>query len=144
MVAESAQTPLGQSPLPAADLRPIRPTSPARPAEERAAEAPRLREMLIGDQVHIKGTTTKCDLLSVSGHVELSQAECEVLEIAPSGVFDGSARVVRGEIKGTFRGKLQIRSLTVRSSATIDAELEYGELEIERGAKVSGTLRATR
>ena len=137
-MAETAQTPSG-----GVDLRIARPALAPRP-EERRAEPPRAKEMLVGEQVHVKGTTSRCDLLSISGHVELTQAECEVLDIAPSGVFDGSAKVVRGEIRGTFRGKLQIKTLVVRSTATVDAELEYDELEVERGAKLSGSFRSAR
>ena len=68
---------------------------------------------------------------------------CRTLTVAASGVFRGSADVERADISGTVEGTLTVREvLTVRASARIlSGPISYGELEIERGGKIVGTVR---
>ena len=57
--------------------------------------------------------------------------------------FRGSADVERANISGTVEGSVTVRELlTVRASARIlSGSTSYGELEIERGGTVTGTVR---
>ena len=79
----------------------------------------------------------------VEGAVEAEIHGCLFLTVAASGVFRGSADVERADISGTVKGSLTVRELlTVRASARIlSRSISYGELEIERGGTVTGTVR---
>ena len=93
--------------------------------------------------ISYSGPIGSCERLMVEGAVETEIHGCHVLLVAASGVFRGSADVERADISGTMEGPLTVRGLlTVRASARIlSGSLSYGELEIERGGTVTGTVR---
>ena len=101
------------------------------------------KTLTIPRSISYKGRIGSCERLMVEGTVETEIHSCRVLTVAASGVFRGSADVERADISGTVEGPLTVRELlTVRASARIlSGSLSYGELEIERGGTVSGTVR---
>ena len=53
----------------------------------------------------------------------------------------GNATVETAEINGTFDGDLSVENrLFIRSKGRVTGTIRYGELEIERGGHISGTL----
>lgn len=101
-------------------------------------------KIVIGSGVQVTGTIGRCASISVQGELKSEGVNCEALNIAPEGHFAGSATVAIAEIQGTFQGRLIAGVLTIQSSAKVDADIEYGELQIERGATVSGALHPRR
>jgi cytoskeletal protein CcmA (bactofilin family) len=64
------------------------------------------------------------------------------VEIAEGGLFKGNASIENGEISGRFEGELVVsRRLLIRASGHVSGTISYGEIEIERGGKVSGTFQ---
>lgn len=100
--------------------------------------------LVIGAQVHLNATIGGCALIEVSGRLQSEQVSCDTLHIAEAGSFSGSASVAKADINGTFQGRLIAGAVTIRATANVSADLEYDKIEIERGAKVSGALHATR
>ena len=101
------------------------------------------KTLTIPRSISYSGRIGSCERLMVEGAVETELDGCRVLAVAASGVFRGSADVERADISGTVEGPLTVRELlTVRASARILSEsISYGELEIERGGTVTGTVR---
>ncbi len=127
-------------------------SQPARPATAPPAQTPaRLvpgadsegKTLTIPRSISYSGRIGSCERLTVEGAVETEISGCRVLIVAAGGVFRGSADVETADISGTVEGSLTVRqNLTVRASARIVAEtLSYGELEIERGGILIGTVR---
>ena len=49
--------------------------------------------------------------------------------------------VEEAEISGTYEGELTVRNrLLIRSTGQVKGTVRYGELEIERGGKLSGSV----
>jgi cytoskeletal protein CcmA (bactofilin family) len=64
------------------------------------------------------------------------------MEIAESGLFRGDAFSEQAEIRGRFEGELVVRKrLLIRASGHVSGTISYGEIEIERGGKVLGTVQ---
>ena len=101
------------------------------------------KTLTIPRSISYRGRIGSCERLMVEGAVETEIHGCRVLAVAASGVFRGSADVERADISGTVEGSLTVRELlTVRASARIlSGSIFYGELEIERGGTVTGTVR---
>ena len=101
------------------------------------------KTLTIPRSISYKGRIGSCERLMVEGAVETEIHGCRFLTVAASGVFRGSADVERADISGTVEGSLTVRELlTVRASARIlSGSIFYGELEIERGGTVTGTVR---
>ena len=93
--------------------------------------------------ISYSGRIGACARLMVEGAVETEIHGCQVLTVAASGIFRGSADVERADISGIVEGSLTVcELLTVRASARIlSGSIFYGELEIERGGTVTGTVR---
>src|SRR3954451_22656507 len=99
------------------------------------------RTMIVGREFSLSADITFCDRLVVNGNVEASLHECRELEITRTGVFNGNAKVADAEISGRFEGDLVVRKrLVIRASGHVSGSITYGELEVERGGKVTGIL----
>ncbi len=80
-------------------------------------------------------------LLSVSLIVEANLTDSRIIDIATTGYFKGTAEVEEAIISGEFQGTLTVRGrLFVRATGKVSGELRYGELEIERGGRISGDI----
>lgn len=61
--------------------------------------------------------------------------------IGPQGVVEGTVRCQNCDVEGRLKGKLGVEELlTLKSKSSIEGEVHYGQLGIEPGAKLSGTL----
>ena len=108
-------------------------------ADEMAVAADR-GNVLIGRGVEIRGSIERCASITVGGALESDGIRSVVLEIADRGRFAGVATATKAEIHGAFSGRLSAEEVVITRSAQVDAEIEYRELQIESGAKVSGRL----
>jgi cytoskeletal protein CcmA (bactofilin family) len=97
--------------------------------------------LIVGDGIRLKGEITACDRLVVEGHVEVSLHETRAVEIKLKGRFVGSCEVDEAEISGVYEGDLTVRGrLTVHASGQVEGKICYGEIELERGGRISGNL----
>ena len=101
------------------------------------------KTLTIPRSISFTGVIGSCERLFVEGAVETRLDGCRGLAVAARGVFRGSADVQTADISGTLEGSLTAREiLTVRASGRLFCEaISYGEIEMERGAKVVGTVR---
>lgn len=125
------------------DASPAAPASPA--ASTSAAPAPQTdsKKLIVGRGINLNGEIRTCDSLVVEGTVEAVLSDCRSVELAPTGQFKGSATIEVADISGRFDGELTVNGrLTVRATGKVLGKIHYGQLEIERGGIISGTVEA--
>ncbi len=136
---------------PAAEVKPMpQPELPRRttelptaPASSPAASSEAVgKRLIVGQGISLSGEITACDRLIVEGSVQVTLNETRAIEIAESGRFtNGKASVEDAEISGIYEGELTVRNrLLIRATGRVKGDVRYGELEIERGGKLSGSI----
>lgn len=100
------------------------------------------RSMIVGRDIVLSGDIRSCNKLMVEGSVEATLHDCRDMEIAESGLFKGNAVIEQAEIRGQFEGELVVsKRLLIRATGHVSGTIIYGEIEIERGGKVSGVIQ---
>jgi len=113
---------------------------PAPPARQGEADH---KKLIVGREIILNGEIRTCDSLVVEGRVEAVLNECRSIDIAASGQFKGSADIESADISGRFDGDLTVHGrLTVRATGKVFGKVKYGQLEVERGGIISGTVEA--
>ena len=131
-------------PLPATLPSPRVPISEAGPRDFRVPGTDSEGKALtIPRRVSFSGRIGRCQQLVVEGVLETDLDGCRELAVAGGGIFRGAADVDVADIRGIVEGTLTVRRmLTLRSSGRIASEtLSCGELKIERGGILIGTVR---
>lgn len=106
-----------------------------------AAGASNRKIMVVGPGINLNGEMRSCDQLVVQGNVEGKLTECAMLTVAQSGSFKGDAETDGAEVDGRFQGKMMVRGrLVIRATGRVTGEISYGQVEIERGGEISGTV----
>lgn len=100
------------------------------------------KRLIVGQGISLSGTITACDRLIVEGSVQVTLNETRAIEIAETGRFtDGKAEVEEAEISGIYEGELTVRQrLLIRGTGQVKGNVRYGELEIERGGRLQGSI----
>lgn len=137
---------LGRQPSP-----PMRPDSLRRSSAlgatpaRRSSDETESKKLIVGRGISLSGEIKACEKLVVEGEVEADLAGCEILEISESGLYKGSASVTSADISGRFEGKLTVHELLlVRANGHVTGTIHYGELEIERGGRITGTIELSK
>lgn len=115
---------------------PVRDTKPAAATEESG------KRLIVGQGISLSGEITACDRLVVDGSVQVTLNQTRAIEITEAGRFtNGKAEVEEAEISGVYEGDLTVRNrLLIRSTGQVKGTVRYGEIEIERGGRISGTI----
>src|SRR5690606_37027619 len=93
--------------------------------------------------ISLTGTLSGCARLVIEGHVQASLEDCQTLEVAEQGSFDGSAQVESCEVKGTVEGELTVRGrLVIRATGRVLGKVRYQDLHIEPGGELAGQIEA--
>jgi cytoskeletal protein CcmA (bactofilin family) len=99
------------------------------------------RQLVVGTEVALNGEIKGCERLVVDGELEATVASTEHLVVGADGNFRGTCEVETADIAGAFDGNLTVRGrLLVRASGRVKGEVRFGELEIERGGRLSGNV----
>ncbi len=148
---ESARpaSPMGR---PTSDYRPspVNPTSNpnASAAASNASNADKAkasgrRVLTVGHDILLKGEIATCDRLVIEGSVDATLNEVHTVEIAETGSFKGAAEIEDAEISGVFDGELIVRNrLVIYATGQVRGKITYGEIEIERGGELTGTIKS--
>jgi cytoskeletal protein CcmA (bactofilin family) len=101
------------------------------------------KKLIVGRDIELNGQISSCEKLVVEGKVEANISECREIEIAETGTFVGEAEIEVAEISGAFEGTVIARDLLiVRSTGRITGTVQFGRLEVERGGRIEGDVRA--
>lgn len=150
---EELGIPMRPARTPAPTPVPSRVTDLSRPAAEPAkalepsssasrADQTERRTMVVGREISLSGDIRSCDRLLVEGTVEATLHGCREIDIAETGLFKGNASIEQAEVRGQFEGELVVsKRLLIRSTGHVSGTISYGEIEIERGGKVSGVIQ---
>jgi cytoskeletal protein CcmA (bactofilin family) len=112
---------------------------PAAPAVSETVDAG--KRLIVGQGIQMKGEITACDRLVVEGQVEVTLKATRMLEIKPTGHFTGSCEVEEADVSGVYDGNLTVRGrLIVHAGGRVTGDISYGEIELERGAQITGKL----
>ena len=99
------------------------------------------KTLIVGHGISLSGNISACDRLVVEGTVEVRLNNCRDLEISVTGLYNGKASVENADVSGRFDGDLVVRKrLVIRAGGRLSGRVTYGQIEIERGGKVSGKL----
>jgi len=119
------------------------PKSPPRRAEGRTASSVEGRKLVVGREICLSGEIKTCEKLVVEGKVEADLRDSHSLEISEPGLFKGNATVEDCEISGTFEGELIVTGLLVITpTGRVSGKIRYADMEIARGARLSGDIDA--
>jgi cytoskeletal protein CcmA (bactofilin family) len=127
---------------------PVRLSDPALlPPETESDPRPRsnqteARTLIVGAGMSLSGTITSCDRLVAEGTVDAKLDGCQQVIVAQTGVFRGNVSTDNADVHGRFEGELVVQKrLLVRSAGQVSGTVSYGEIEIERGGKISGQIK---
>ncbi len=99
------------------------------------------RILTVGNDILLKGEIATCDRLVIEGEVDAKLNDVHTVEIAETGSFRGKAEIEDAEISGVFEGDLVVRNrLTIYSTGKVRGNITFGEIEIERGGELTGTI----
>ncbi len=116
----------------------------APPPRSRGTETPDPKTLIVGREISLSGDITTCDKLIVEGKVEANLSDSRFVEIAETGIFKGTIEIDEAEISGRFEGRLTVKGrLHVRASGRVYGDVEYGEIEIERGGQIAGDVKSS-
>ena len=92
-----------------------------------------------------KGTTITGDIISegdfrIEGNVKGNLKTPGKVVIGKTGVINGTLKAANSDIEGKFSGKLIISdTLSLKSSAHVEGEVEVGKLAVEPGSTFNAT-----
>ncbi len=96
--------------------------------------------VLIGEGVKIKGEVRKCRVIEIHGTVE-GDLEAEVLIVHGKGLLKGNVKTDIAEVHGSIDGEVSVKNLLdVKAKGSVAGKIKYGELSVETGGRIVGTL----
>jgi cytoskeletal protein CcmA (bactofilin family) len=100
------------------------------------------KRLTVGPGISLSGAITDCDRLVIQGDARVTLHRVRAIEIAETGRFtEGRAEVEQAEIGGVYEGELTVRGrLLIRRTGRVTGTVHYGEIEIERGGTISGSV----
>ena len=100
------------------------------------------RVLTVGPDIQMKGEITSCDRVVIEGVVDATMRDVHTVELTESGSLKGTAEVEDAEISGSFEGDITVRGkITIYASGRVRGNITYGEIEIQRGGQISGSIR---
>lgn len=131
--AATAPITTARAPIPAANSEARTPSV--------ASKSTNKRILTVGNDIHMKGEINTCDRLVIEGIVDATLKDVHTVELAETGSLRGTAEVEDAEISGYFEGDLTVTGrLIIYSTGTVRGNVTYGEIEIERGGQLSGSI----
>lgn len=98
------------------------------------------KSIFIGNGVTFKGSINAPNQAIISGTVEGELVAKDVL-IGASGVVTGTTDADFIDVKGELNEDITSKNvLIVRSTGKVTGDVTYGEIEIERGGQIKGSM----
>jgi len=121
--------------------RPSAPTAAPVAAATSAPAKANERVLTVGPDILLKGEIATCDRLLIQGSVDAQLKDVHTVEIDEAGSFKGAAQIENAEISGLFEGDLEVRGrLLITSTGKVRGSITYGEIEIQSGGELSGSI----
>ena len=114
------------------------PAPAAQPVAKPADDGP--TDFVIGRGTRLKGEIEAGGDVIVEGKVEAS-IRAATMRIAAGGSVSGEVEAANVEVRGQFEGTLNVREcLTVSGEGHVSGTVRYGELKVDRGARITGDI----
>jgi len=99
------------------------------------------RKTVIQKDTIIKGEIRNCSQIEIYGYVE-GNLGAEAVLVHDGGTFYGTVTTNSADILGTVQGEVFVKNLiSIRSSGTVNGNVQYGQLAMEMGANLSAHVR---
>jgi len=96
--------------------------------------------LYVGEGVCVKGDLSVPGVIVVDGQVE-GNVTARAVWVSPTGSIKGTIAATEAEIHGTISENIAVKQLlVVRPTGRVTGDVRYGELQLEKGAVISGTL----
>jgi cytoskeletal protein CcmA (bactofilin family) len=96
--------------------------------------------LMIGEGVTITGTIKAENKVTVQGAID-GDVECNSVTINKSGNFKGNIKTNTMIVEGKAEGELNVNDvLNIKSEGNVNGKIFYGEIQIEKGGKLSGEI----
>ncbi len=149
LLTQPSTAPVLPAPVPVRPpVRPGQPTGGALPSSVQPTRPPdnsvEAKTLIVGQGISLSGEINSCARLVVEGSVQANLQACHSIIIAETGLFDGNAVIDDADIYGRFEGDLVVRKrLLIRASGRVSGTISYGQIEVEAGGKIAGSIQAT-
>lgn len=90
--------------------------------------------------IRLSGDLSSAGTVEILGEVA-GDIAARTLIVGAGGLVKGSVSAEAVEVRGTLDGQVSCLSFTLRSSAVVNAEVNYDMLIIESGAQIDGRFR---
>ena len=105
-----------------------------------ASQATREGQVLIGEGVQIKGEIRECREIEIHGTME-GDLKADVVIVHETGLVKGNINTDRAEVHGSIDGEINVKfQLDVKATGSVAGKTKYGQLSVEAGGRVTGTL----
>ena len=98
------------------------------------------KKSIFGSGAVFRGKISKVGAVDIHGKV-YADLELDKLVVKKNGTLEGNVRVRLGVMAGRFKGKLHAHSVWVMKSSVLFGELEYGSLQMDRGAALNCRIK---
>jgi cytoskeletal protein CcmA (bactofilin family) len=96
--------------------------------------------LYIGQGVCVTGDISVPGIVVVDGIVE-GNITGRAIWVSPSGTIKGKIAAVEAEIHGTISDSIEVKQLLiVHATGRVSGDVSYGELQLAKGAIISGTF----
>ncbi len=113
---------------------------PAQQGEQRSGSNTTLmKPSIISEGFELIGDLISTGVVHVEGSVR-GKLALSAITIGSKGVVEGTIQCETLHVKGRFSGTAHCRELTLSADATVDGQVYYTVLAVQRGAKISGEL----
>lgn len=118
----------------------VEPAAPAQQSEQRSGSNTTLmKPSIISEGFELIGDLISTGVVHVEGSVR-GKLALSAITIGSKGVVEGTIQCETLHVKGRFSGTAHCRELTLSADATVDGQVYYAVLAVQRGAKISGEL----
>jgi cytoskeletal protein CcmA (bactofilin family) len=94
----------------------------------------------VGLGVSVKGDLSVPGIVVVDGLIE-GHVAARAIWVSPSGVIKGTIVATEAEIHGEISESIEVKQLlVVHATGRVLGDVRYGELQLEKGAVITGTL----
>ena len=100
-------------------------------------------KVIIGNGVKLKGEITDADEVQIDGNAEVTM-NTDRLIVGSTGDVKGTITSTNIDVSGKLKGKITaIGTLTVQELGTVSGSIEYKNMQIKLGGKISGKMKVS-
>ncbi len=112
---------------------------PQQPEPRGASNTTLMKPSIISEGFELIGDLISTGVVHVEGSVR-GKLALSTITIGSKGSVEGTIQCETLHVKGRFSGTAHCRDLTLSADASVDGQVYYTQLAVQRGARISGEL----